>query len=156
MKKKVKLVLLKNIPKLGKCNDVVNVAAGYARNYLLPNNLAILYDNSGKNYVNQKLNAKEKILAKINKSNDKIINSLLNNVLTFERKVSKKGTLYGSVTVLDIINEIKKITGIKILEDMIVLNENVHIKKPGEYTYTLILSPDIKYDFKLKIEGVLK
>lgn len=152
MKKKVEVVLLKNVAKLGKHTQVVNVSAGYARNYLLPNGLALLYDKAGKNYIQLKLSSKDKLTAKIEQSKEYLINELSNKVLLFERKVSKKGTLYGSINTSDIINEIKKITGVKILSDMIILSE--HIKKPGEYDYTLILSPEVQHKLKFRVDGI--
>lgn len=153
MKKKTEVVLLKDVNKLGKKNQVVKVALGYARNYILPQGVGMLNNVAGKNYVNAKLSAKERQLKKIDSMKDQILSSLLKNNLVFERKISKKGTLYGSVTVSDIVNVIKSTVGVKIIDSMVVLPD--HIKTVGEYTYTIVFSPENKVDFKMQVKPIV-
>ena len=98
----MEVILLENIDKLGSRGQMVKVADGYGRNYLLPKKLAVAATSQNRKWVEQqrvrflKLEAKEKADAAD-------LSTLLEGVsVTVIRKAGEKGNLFGSVTSLDV------------------------------------------------------
>jgi large subunit ribosomal protein L9 len=98
----MEVILKEDVQKLGHRGDVVTVSAGYARNYLLPTKLAIVADANNKAVIEQmKASAIRKSSSE--KSGAEAFGQQLNEaVVTFERKTSESGQLFGSVTSKDI------------------------------------------------------
>src|SRR5512145_315717 len=94
----MKVLLLKDVYKLGRAGDVKRVADGYGRNYLIPHGLAILATPGAlkqSEHIRVRANEQRAIL---NKEMDAIAKKLEGVVLTFAAKASETGKLYGSVT----------------------------------------------------------
>jgi len=98
----MEVILKEDVQKLGHRGDVVTVSAGYARNYLLPTKLAIEASATNKAVIEQmKASALRKSASE--KSGAEELGGKLNEVVvTFERKASESGQLFGSVTSKDI------------------------------------------------------
>src|SRR5580700_4580093 len=98
----MEVILIENIDKLGSRGQLVKVAAGYGRNYLLPKKLAVAATPQNKKWVEQqrvrflKLEAKEKGEA------EELAQILEGVSLAFVRKAGEQGTLFGSVTAMDV------------------------------------------------------
>ncbi|MDR0661960.1 MAG: 50S ribosomal protein L9 [Holosporales bacterium] len=100
--RQVQVILLQRIGKLGGMGDVVQVKAGYARNYLLPKKLALRATEEDRTYFEQQ---KEQIAAQYKEQEEAariLANSLEGKWVTLIRQASEKGGLYGSVTHRDI------------------------------------------------------
>lgn len=97
MANKVEVLLREHVQHLGKCGDVVNVSAGYARNYLFPRNLAAVANDDNKKQMTRrraKLDAEEVLRsAEI----DKLVAVLAAVTVTTKAKADAQGHLYGSV-----------------------------------------------------------
>ena len=98
----MKLILKKDVDNLGKSGDVVKVASGYARNYLLPKQIAVEATPG-----NMKIVEMEKLAAAKRDQREKaaaglVAKELVKLVVTIQKKAGEGGTLYGSVTALDI------------------------------------------------------
>ncbi len=145
----MKIILLKDIYKVGQAGDVVKVANGYARNYLLPKKFAILAT---------KLNLKkiEKIKEEAEKerikyiTEQKILAEKLQSVnLSFKRKTDENNHLYGSVSEVDISKALKEL-GFDIKKSQIKMEK--HIKELGDFEVEIVFTQDIKSVIKINVE----
>ena len=127
----MKVILKDNIENLGKRGDIVNVARGYARNYLIPKELAIRVTASNKKMIELEQKALRKQLDKEISSFAAVTERLNQVSLTFSRKVAEHETLFGSVSVADIKESLDQ-AGFEIEKKKILLAEP--IKKLGTYT----------------------
>ena len=146
----MEVILKEDVESLGHRGDVVKVANGYGRNYLLPQRLAIEATTSNKAVIVQmkesavRKSVKEKTAAQ--EQADK-----LNAVeLTFERKVGANDTLFGSVTSADIAAELEK-QGYEIDRRKIVLSEP--LKQIGEFHVPVKLFREVSAHVKVTVKS---
>jgi large subunit ribosomal protein L9 len=134
------VLLREDIDTLGGRGEVVKVKAGYARNYLLPQGLATLATKGNVKQIEQereallKKAAVERATAEAQKDQMGVID------LAFERKAGEGGTLFGSVTSMDIADALKA-KGYEIDRRRIVLRDA--IKETGDYTVKVKLHRDV-------------
>ena len=145
----MEVILKEDVVKLGSRGDVVKVAAGYGRNYLLPQKLAIEANAANKAVVEQmkasavRRNAKEKAGAEeLAKQVDAV-------TVNFTRKAGEGDHLFGSVTSSDIAAELTK-KGFDIDRRKIQLHEP--LKQLGDFTIAVKLHKDVTAHFKVVIE----
>ena len=144
--KGVQLLLIQTVDHLGKQGDVVEVKAGYARNYLLPQGLATIATNHHKRMV-EKHRAKLMEIEKARLSSLRQLADLLGRQsITIEANANDDGHLYGSVGPTDIVNELKK-AGFSVTTDQIRL-EGL-LKELGLYTVRVHLHADIDAEMKV-------
>ncbi|MBM4054774.1 MAG: 50S ribosomal protein L9 [Planctomycetes bacterium] len=151
----MELLLKKNVDKLGKVGDVVNVKKGYARNYLLPRGMAI-YVTEGN--LKQLEKARKKIEIELKEERVRlqgILEMISNAACRISAKANEEGRLFGSVTSAHIADLLKK-QGISIEENMIKLESP--IKECGEYRVEISLNSEMKTTCSVQIvneeEGV--
>lgn len=104
MPKSYKLLLTDNVESLGIVGDVVTVRAGYARNFLLPRELATTPSAEKIASLAAKRAAAEKMLSELRAQRESMIEKLEGYELTLERSCNDQGLLYGSVTQQDVAN----------------------------------------------------
>ena len=144
------VLLREDIDNLGARGEIVRVKTGYARNYLLPRNLAVeatgnnVRQIEGEKAALAKREAKERSTAELQAS------QLQKLALKFERKVGEAGVLYGSVTSMDIAHELKE-QGYEIDRRKIVLREP--IKRFGSYTVPVRLHRDVTVELPIQVLG---
>jgi large subunit ribosomal protein L9 len=143
------VILLENIDKLGSRGQMVKVADGYGRNFLLPKKLALAATSQNRKWVEQqrvrflKLEAKEKADAAD-------LSTLLEGVsVTVIRKAGEKGNLFGSVTSLDIAEKLLA-QGYHI--DKRKINLATPIKVMGEYNVPVKLHREVTTTIKVHVE----
>jgi large subunit ribosomal protein L9 len=137
----MKILLKKEINKLGNIGDVVDVASGYARNYLLPKKLATVVTKGNIEQINlQKLKNEEKQKEEI-KNLQVLADEIAKISATITVKTNKEGKLFGSVTAHDIAKVLSE-KGFQIDEKMVVLE--APIKKCDLYNINVMLHPDVK------------
>jgi large subunit ribosomal protein L9 len=145
------VILTENIEALGQIGQVVNVASGYARNFLLPQKLAL--EATGKNV--RELDHKKRILAKKRERVQQSLLSLaekLNQVkLVFQRKVVEEDKLYGSVTSVDILSALDK-QGFDLPRKSVQLDQP--LKLLGEFPVSIRMDAQITAEVKVIIEKV--
>jgi large subunit ribosomal protein L9 len=145
----MEIILRQTIDTLGRAGQVVKVADGYARNYLLPRKLA--YPATPGNlkvmeFERQSLLRKD---TKLKEEAEKLKELLDQVTLSVRRKVGEQNVLYGSVTNADVAEELEK-KGYQIERRKIQLDD--HIKKLGEFEIPIRLFKDVTANVKLKVE----
>ncbi|MDI6851003.1 MAG: 50S ribosomal protein L9 [bacterium] len=144
----MKVYLLKDVPKVGKAGEIVDVSDGFARNYLIKNGLAeVATDSLIKRLESEKRLLKSKIEHQKSKAEEikKKIESLPE--LIFEKSSSKEGKIFGSVSSIEVMEELKK-RGIHVEKQMIQME---HIKDIGIHNVKIKLFPGIEANLKIKI-----
>jgi len=126
----MEVILKEDVNKLGHRGDVVKVADGYGRNYLLPGKLAIEATTANKAVIEQMKGSAIRKSAKEKTEAEGLSNQLNEVELVFERKVGEHEHLFGSVTSGDIAHQLEE-KGFKIDRRKISLEEP--LKTIGEY-----------------------
>ena len=144
----MKVILNENIETLGHIGDIVKVAPGYARNYLLPKNLAVAATEKNAKALEH---TKRQMAYKKNKALESAKNlgarlEALSIVLI--HKAGEEGKLFGSVTNMEIAAYLKA-NGFEIDRKSIVLADT--IKNTGEYSATLKLHPEVTATLKIAV-----
>src|SRR5574344_1321790 len=98
----MKIILKEDIPSLGYKDDVVEVKSGYGRNYLIPTGKAVIANESALKVLAENQKQRAHKLAKIKADAEAVAESLKDVALTITAKVSAAGTIYGSVTNIQI------------------------------------------------------
>ena len=145
----MKLILNSDVTKLGRKGDIVDVAKGYARNYLLPKNLAIVATDSNISIAEK---IQEKRIAEITESEElaeSIKVALADAHLVIPQKSTDEGTLYAAVANSEIVEVIEKFSGFKIEESQIELNDQV--KEIGLHNIKIRISEDVDFDVVLEV-----
>jgi len=146
----MKVVLLQDIKEVGKKDQVIDVADGYARNYLIPRKLGIeatpaelkKIDDLRRSIANK--HEKEEQHAR------QTARQLKENGIVIKVKCGEAGRLYGTVTAADVAKALKEIMGLDIDKKKIEVPE--HIKSVGDYEAEVWLMPGIASKIKLHIE----
>ncbi|MGD2294242.1 MAG: 50S ribosomal protein L9 [Candidatus Aminicenantes bacterium] len=144
----MKVVLKENIDSLGNKGDIVDVAAGYGRNYLIPKKLALEVTASNKKMVEMEQAALKKRLEKARSSYQDVIQRLNDTSLPFVRKTAEKDVIFGSVSVADIKEELDKL-GFEVEKKKILLSEP--IKRLGNYTVPIKVFLDDRAEIKVQV-----
>ncbi|HDP80839.1 MAG TPA: 50S ribosomal protein L9 [Spirochaetes bacterium] len=144
----MKVILQKDVPTLGEAGDIKEVAAGYARNYLLPKKLVILADDSSQKVAlhQKKLIAVKK--EKRKKAGQKLVEALASVELQIGAQVGEEEKLFGSVTSMDIAKKLKEL-GHEVDRRKIQLEEP--IKKLGEYEVGIKLDEGLTAKVKVTV-----
>ena len=125
------LVILKeDVKKLGYKGDMVDVKPGYARNFLIPTGQAVIATPGAQKMIAEELKQRAHKLAKIKQDAEELAKSLEGVSLTIATKVSESGTIFGSVTNIQIAEELEKL-GHKVDRKLIDVNSSV--KEVGNY-----------------------
>jgi large subunit ribosomal protein L9 len=145
------ILLREDIDELGGRGEIVKVRAGYARNYLLPKGLATLATKGNVKQIEQeraallKKAAVEKATAEAQKDQMGVIE------LNFERQAGEHGTLFGSVTSMDIAEALRE-KGYEIDRRKVILRQP--IKETGEYSVKVRLHRDVLLDVPVKVTAI--
>ncbi len=125
------VILLEDVEKLGSRGEVVSAADGYARNYLLPRNLAEEATPGKVAEIRRRQEAAEAKLAKDAERADELVDMIGRTVITITAQAGEDGKLFGSVTSADISEELAKARQVKIDKKKISLEDP--IKETGDY-----------------------
>lgn len=137
----MEVLLLQDVDNLGYAGDVKKVANGFGRNYLLPQNLAVLATPGALKQAETIRKTAEKHRAQEMEDAKAIVNQLADLELLFERRAGETGKLYGSVTSGDIADAIKEKTELEIDKRKVALPEP--IRALGEQEVTIKLMIDV-------------
>jgi large subunit ribosomal protein L9 len=144
----MEVILREDIEKLGHRGEVVKVASGYARNFLLPKKLAVAATASNKKIVEQERDAYLRREAKAKNEAEDLGRMLANVVVTITQRAGEEGHLFGSVTSKDIADGLER-QNYTIDRRKIQLDEP--IKNTGEYKIPVRLHREVTAEITLNV-----
>jgi len=148
----MKVIFLQDVKKVGKKGDILEVAEGYARNYLLPRKLAVEATQGHLKDLEQKKSSEARKKAQVKEEAAKLADKLQKLNIKIATKVGEGGRLFGSITSKDIADAIKTQHNIEIDKKKIDLKNP--IKSLGVYPVTVKLHPKVHAQFQVQvIEG---
>lgn len=146
----MEVILIENVDKLGRRGQIVKVAAGYGRNHLLPKKLAVAATPQNRKWVEQQ---RQKFLKKEARERSEAaeLAKLIESVrLVFKRKTGEQGALFGSVTAMDIAEQLAS-QGYEIERRRIQLSNP--LKAIGEHSVAVRLHHDVSAALQVAIES---
>lgn len=145
----MKVIFLKDVPK-GKKGEIKEVADGYARNFLLPQGLALLATPSAMKTAKALSEEKADREARQREELSKIAQDLEGKELHFKAKAGAKGRLHGAITSANIAEELSKLAGFEVDKKRIELEEPLH--NLGSYDVGINLGAGSEAKIKVIIE----
>lgn len=146
----MEVILLHDMDKLGVRGQIVTVADGYGRNYLLPKKLAVAATPQNRKWVEQQRVRFLKQTAKEKAEAEDLAKLLADVSLTFARRAGEQGTLFGSVTAMDVADGLKA-------QGFQIDRRKVHLDPPikllGEYDVAIRLHREVTATVKVKVEA---
>jgi large subunit ribosomal protein L9 len=144
----MKVILRSDLDGLGKRGDIVEVADGYARNFLLPKSHAIAASDGAIEQAGRMRRARDQRDASARDAATTIASTLVPKVIRVEAKAGPEGKLFGSVTAADVVAAVKAETGIDI--DRHDVHVDV-IKTVGQHTATASLHADVSFPITIDV-----
>ena len=148
---KTEVLLIQNVVGLGGESDLVKIASGYARNYLIPQGLAVPVSQGNKRRVEALRQRRAEREAKELSSMSELGKSLSKVTLTIAVKTGDDGKMFGSVTSGSIADALKNQLEVSLDK------RKIHLEKPiqalGEYEVELRLHPEVRSAFKLVVKS---
>lgn len=142
----MQVILKKHVDKLGSEGDMVVVADGYARNYLIPKNLAMEATEKAYRVLDHEKRVAVDRATKEKKIAEKLASEISNISCTIRMQAGENDRLFGSVTALDIAAALEE-QGIEIDRRRIILDEP--IKELGVFTVLVKIHPEVTTDIKV-------
>ena len=142
----MQVILLENVPSLGKAGDLVKVSDGYGRNYLIPQKKALLATEKSLKVIEHQKRQVQQRMEKTKKDTEKMGQRIEVLSCTFVKTVGESGKLFGSVTSMDIENYLKE-NGIEVDRKKISLEEP--IKNLGMFTVPIKLNSEVTANLKV-------
>lgn len=144
----MRIILRENIEKLGRKGDIVEVAPGYGRNYLIPKKLALEVTASNLKMIEMEQKALRKKFEQEKLSYQEIIDKINQTKLSFFRKAAEKDVIFGSVSATDIRDALNQ-SGIEVDKKKILMNEP--IKRLGNYVVPIKVFHDEQAEVKIEV-----
>ena len=146
----MEVILKQDVQNLGYADDLVKVKDGYARNYLIPNLLAIPATPANKKMLAETIKQRAFKAEKLRKEAEFLAGKIENLTVKIAAKASEKGVLFGSVTNSDVAEALMAQHEIEVDRRKIVLNDD-HIKELGNYTAQVNLHKEFKVTLNIEV-----
>jgi large subunit ribosomal protein L9 len=146
----MKLILREDVTNLGEMGAIVNVAPGYARNFLLPKNLAVQANTRNIKVLEHTKRIIEERVKKLKITASQLAEKLSSQIVTLTAKAGEEGKLFGSITNKDIAEALEA-KGFTVDKKRIIL-ENP-IKRVGEHQVKIKIHPEIYAEIKVVINA---
>jgi large subunit ribosomal protein L9 len=147
----MEIILIQDVNKLGQKDDIVNVKAGYGRNYLIPRGYAVAASLSAKKMHAENLRQRAHKEEKIRIAAQEIAGRLAGLKIVVGAKTSTSGKIFGSVNTIQIAESLKE-KGFDIDRKSITLPED-QIKEVGNYKAVIKLHRDVRVEIEFEIKG---
>ncbi|MFW6082679.1 MAG: 50S ribosomal protein L9 [Chloroflexota bacterium] len=146
----MKIILTQDMPNLGQAGDVEEVADGYARNYLIPQGMAVKATPGALKDFEYRREVQAGKHERMKKRAEALARRLTAQTLTFEVKTGETGQLYGSITNADIAEALEEAVGEEIDRRNIPLSEP--IRSVGEHFVPVRLMEDVEPQIKVVVK----
>ena len=144
----MEIILREDIDKLGNRGEIVKVADGYARNFLLPKRLAVRATEANKKIVEQERQAHLRREAREKVDAEDLAKMLAGVTVTIAQKAGEQDQLFGSVTAKDIVEALEK-------QNFTIDRRKIHLDEPirqlGEYKVAVRLHREVSRDIDVKV-----
>lgn len=144
----MQVILRTDVDGLGKRGDIVDVAAGHARNYLLPKGHAIQATKGAIDQASRMRASRDAKDAEAREAASAIASTLVPKVITVTAKAGTEGKLFGSVTPADIVEAVQAQTGIELDRKAVEVEA---IKTVGEHQVTASLHPEVSFPIRIEV-----
>ena len=145
----MKVILKEDVQNLGQQGDIVEVKAGYARNYLMPQKLAILFTKQQKKSIDEAQRVEERKLEREKDQLESVLKQVEDLSLSLKMQSEEDNKLFGSVTKLDIVKLLEE-NGITIDKKYVDLSSP--IKTLGEHKVNIVFTKEMSASFTLTVE----
>ena len=148
----MKVILLEDVKKLGKKGEIIEVSDGYARNYLLPQKLAIPATNTNINTVSQQKASEERKQKRMLEEAQMLAAQMSKLEVTIGVKSGEGGKLFGSVTGKDIADALKQQHSVDIDKRKVDVKDA--IKSVGTYPVSIKIHPEVSTKIQVHITAI--
>lgn len=148
MGKSIEVILVQDVPELGRSGDACRVRSGYARNFLFPQNLAVTMTAGTKRLIEKKRAEALVRLAKEKEEAEVLLQKLEKLTVTCSVKANADGRLFGSVSPADVLAKLAE-AGYPLNKKQLAMYEP--FKTLGEHEAALHLHPEVKGKLKVKV-----
>ncbi len=145
----MKVILVRDVPELGVKGDVVDVASGYARNYLVPRNYAIKATAGALRQAEALRKAREEAERRARLEAEQLATALVGTRVVVAARAGDEGRLFGSIGPGDIAEAIKKFTGVEVERSVIAVA--APIKEIGLHEVLLHPHPEVQFHVTLDV-----
>lgn len=147
----MKVILKQDIKGVGKKDQVINAADGYARNFLIPRGMAVPADTGNMNTLKAKSDANSARKERDLKESKRLAEELKTKMLTISVKAGSNGKLFGGVTSKEISEALKKQLNVDVDKKKVLLNDV--IKQEGVFTVDLKLQEGVVAQIKITVKA---
>ena len=145
----MKVILLKDVDRLGKAGEIADVTNGYGRNYLIPQGFAEVLTQKGQKQVEMKKRLAELRAEKDIEFAKELATKIDGQSFDVKAKSGARGKLYGAVTTIAIAEAVSSATGAKIDKRLISITESIRML--GSYEATIKFHPDVVANFRINV-----
>lgn len=145
----MKLILTKDVPELGNKGDVVDVADGYGRNYLVPKSFAVKATTGALRQAEAMRLAREEAERKSLEEAQQLAQTLAGSRVVVAARAGDEGKLFGSINANDVAAAIAKFTGVEVDRSVVVVVQP--IKEIGLHEVTLRPHPEVDFSVTLDV-----
>jgi len=145
----VKVILTKDVPDLGTKGDIVEVADGFARNYLVPKSLAVRATSGSLQQADAMRQARVEAERRARADAESLQQALMATRVVVAARSGDEGKLYGSIGAADVAEAIKTFTGIEIDRGIVMIDEP--IREIGLHDVTVQPHPEVEFTVTLDV-----
>lgn len=145
----MKVILRTDVVELGKRGDIIDVADGYARNYLVPKGIAFKASDGTQAQAKAMRRARDLRDAQDRSAAEEVATTLVSKVVTITARAGSEGKLFGSVTAVDIATAVHEQTGVEIDRRKLELAEPV--KTLGTHVVPVKLHSDVQFPITVEV-----
>ncbi|MCG6187621.1 50S ribosomal protein L9 [Maribellus maritimus] len=145
----MEIILTQDVERLGSKDDIVSVKDGFARNFLIPQKMAIAATETAKKVLAENIKQRAHKEAKLKDAAAEIAEKIVNKKITIGAKTSSSGKIFGSVNTIQLAEAINK-KGFEIDRKQIILPED-SIKEVGSYTAKIKLHKEVVVEVEFEV-----
>jgi large subunit ribosomal protein L9 len=144
----MEVILKQDVTGLGYKNDIVKVKAGYGRNYLIPNGVALIANDGNKRMIAENVRQMAHKAEKIKSESESLAQRIGDTIIELKTKAGETGKIFGAITSLQV-SEALKAKGFDVERRKISFKEQP--KELGTYTALLDLHKEVKHEVKVNV-----
>lgn len=147
----MQVLLRSDVDGVGKRGDIVDVADGYARNFLVPKGMAIQATAGIQRQAEAMRRSRDQRDAQARAAAEEIATTLVPTVITVTAKAGAEGKLFGSITAADVVDAVQAQTGLEL--DKRDVDASEHIKTTGTHQVPVKLHADVQFAITIEVAG---